>query len=118
MKKNNSEAIDNTDAEICLLMQIFKATKLYTSRCKQWNVTQIRDMCQRGLSYTTAKRGKPVFQVGFPASAAYLVMKGQLQMRTDQKKASVANGRRGGSQLPGINRDAIHHLSSELPTVP
>ena len=34
-------------------------------------------------------------------------MKGQLHMRTDSKKSSVANGRRGGSQLPGINRDAV-----------
>ena len=95
----------------CFLMQALKSTKLFKKYCKNWSVLQKRSFCQNGLSWSLAKRGKPLYQVGRPSKQAYLVMRGILEVRSDRR---TATGRRSG-QL-GVQKDiiAVGEMAGEL----
>ena len=90
-----------SDAEVCFLMQVFQHTTLFVKYCPQWNVQQIREFVQHGLHYDTFQRNKPLFQIGRPATTAYMVMSGLCEMVSNRQltthKRRGSGGGGGGS---------------------
>ena len=85
------------------LMQVLKSTKLFKKHCKNWNVSQIRDLVQNGLKFKVAKRSKPLFQLGKPAKEVYFVMKGALILTKRNKKS---NSTSSDQQIINVNEIA------------